>query len=70
MTNDDLSAIDTLLAREQALPYELARKLRDQLADNAVRGVARDKLVADLQRESERLRSEAADGWCSRMEVW
>lgn len=51
MTHDELVAVDLALVREQALPYDLARKLRDQLADNAVRGVVRDKRVADLERE-------------------
>lgn len=58
MDNDDLSSIDATLAREQPLPYALAKKLRDQLADNAVRGVARDKRVADLEREVARFKAD------------
>lgn len=62
MSNDDLSAVDALLSREQPLPFELAKKLRDQLASNAAKACVHDKQLADLRRD-------AADGWCADMDV-
>jgi hypothetical protein len=50
VTNNDLQEIDATLSRKQALPYELAQKLRDQLASNAVKACAMEKRIQDLQR--------------------
>lgn len=50
MTNDELSAIDAILARKEALPYEQAQALRDQLALVAARAVRRNaELLNELE---------------------
>jgi hypothetical protein len=62
MSNDELSAIDALLARNQPLPVDLAKKLREQLSTNAAETVKLRKKLDDAQRE-------ARDNWCSDMDV-
>jgi hypothetical protein len=58
VTNDELQEIDALLSRRYTLPHELAQKLREQLASNAVKACAREKRIQDLERECAALKAE------------
>lgn len=59
MTNDELSDIDAKLARGYDLPHELAKTLRHQLAENAMKAVRLEKRIADLERELAEAKEEA-----------
>jgi histidine ammonia-lyase len=50
VTNEELQEVDVKLARGYDLPHALAQKLRDQLANNAIKACAREKRVQDLER--------------------
>lgn len=59
MTNDKLTVIDALLSRGESLPYDLAKTLREQHAQNAIRACVRDKRIADLERELSKAKEKA-----------